>query len=56
MDELREKALNRLDELRKNRDAFLAQANAEMAGYNTAIAELEKLLADDEPARVVETE
>jgi len=47
--ELRERIEKRIEELKRQREALLQQANTQLAAFAAAIQELETLLAPEEP-------
>jgi len=51
MENMEDKVINRLEDLKKEREDFLEQANSQISFYNVAITELEKLINP-----VIETE
>ena len=45
---MRKQIEKRIEELKRERDALIKNANAQIAAYSGAIAELERLLTPDE--------
>jgi hypothetical protein len=51
---MEEKVQARIEQLEKELDQFVVQANQQVAAYNAAIAELKKLLAPPDPDDEIE--